>query len=247
MCYGITHVAYYIDDILIIGHTRAEHIENLRMVLNRQREYGLKLKQSKCEFFAKDLEFLGDRISPQGVKPTAERIASITDAPAPTNKQELKSFLDILTYNARLLPNLSHILYPLHQLLQKNVTWVWKREHQKAFDATKQMLSSDRVLAHYDVNRPVKLFCDASAYGLGACLVNIMDDGSQKPIAYASRTLSKPERAYAQIEREGLSLVFGVRRFHKYLYGRPFIVVTDHRPLCKIFGSKQGIPPVAAA
>ena len=97
MCYGITHVAYYIDDILIIGHTRAEHIENLRMVLNRQREYGLKLKQSKCEFFAKDLEFLGDRISPQGVKPTAERIASITDAPAPTNKQELKSFLDILT------------------------------------------------------------------------------------------------------------------------------------------------------
>ena len=74
-----------------------------------------------------------------------------------------------------------------------------------------------------------------------------MDDGSQKPIAYASRTLSKPERAYAQIEREGLALVFGVRRFHQYLYGRPFILVTDHRPLCKIFGSKQGIPPMAAA
>ena len=82
------------------------------------------------------------------------------------------------------------------------------------------MLSSDRALAHYDVNRPVKLFCDASAYDLGACFVHIMDDGSPRPIAYASCTLSKPEWAYAQIEHEGLALVFGVPRFHQYLYGR---------------------------
>ena len=108
---GISKVAYYIDDILITGCTRAEHIENLRMVLCRLREYGLKLKHSKCEFFAKDLEFLGHRISPEGVKPTAERIASIRKAPAPTNKQELKSFLGMLTYNARFLPNVSHTLY----------------------------------------------------------------------------------------------------------------------------------------
>ena len=182
---GIPKVAYYIDDILITGRTRAEHIENLWMVLCRLREYGLKLKHSKCEFFAKDLEFLGHRISPEGVKLTAERIASIRKAPAPTNKQELKSFLGMLTYNARFLPNVSHTLYPLNQLLQQNASWVWKSEHQKAFDAAKRMLSSDRALAHYDVNRPVKLFCDASAYGLGTCLVHIMDDGSQKPIAYA--------------------------------------------------------------
>ena len=244
---GIPNVAYYIDDILITGRTRAEHIENLRRVLCRLREYGLKLKRSKCEFFAKDLEFLGHRILPEGVKPTTERVASIREAPAPTNKQELKSFLGMLTYNARFLPNMSHTLYPLHQLLQQNVSWVWTSEHQKAFDAAKRMLSSAKALAHYDVNKPVKLFCDASAYGLGACLVYVMSDGSQKPIAYALRTLSKPERAYAQIEREGLALVFGVRRFHQYLYGRPFILVTDHRPLCKIFGNKQGIPPMAAA
>ena len=95
---GIPKVAYYIDDILITGRIRAEHIENLRMVLCRLREYGLKLKHSKCEFFAKDLEFLGHRISLEGVKPTAERIASIKEVPAPTNKQELKSFLGMLTY-----------------------------------------------------------------------------------------------------------------------------------------------------
>ena len=244
---GIPNVAYYIDDILITGCTRAEHIENLWMVLCRLREYGLKLKYSKCEFFAKDLEFLGHRISPEGVRPTAERIAGIRDAPTPTNKQELQSFLGMLTYNAKFLPNVSHTLYPLNQLLQQNVSWAWKSEHQKAFDAAKQMLSSDRALAHYDVNRPVILFCDASAYGLGACLVHIMDDGSQRPIAYASCALSKPERVYAQIEREGLALVFGVRRFHQHLYSRPFTLLTDHRPLGKIFGSKQGIPPMAAA
>ena len=80
---------------LITGRTRAEHIENLCMVLQQLRDYGLKLKKSKCEFFAKDLEFLGYRISPEGVKPTAARIAGIRDAPAPINKQELQSFLDI--------------------------------------------------------------------------------------------------------------------------------------------------------
>ena len=134
------------------------------MVLSRLREYGLKLKHSKSEFFAKDLEFLGHRISPAGVKQTAERVARIRDAPAPTNKQEVRSFLCMLTYtNARFLPNLSHILYLLNQLLQQNITWVWKSKHQKAFDAAKQMLSSDKALAHYDANRPVKLLCDASA------------------------------------------------------------------------------------
>ena len=125
---GIPNVAYYIDDILITGRTRAEHIENLRMVLRRLREYGLKLKHSKCEFFAKDLEFLGHRISPAGVKPTAARIASIRDAPPPTNKQELRSFLGMLTYNARFLPNVSHILYPLNQLLQQSGNYLGMEE-----------------------------------------------------------------------------------------------------------------------
>ena len=109
-----------------------------------------------------------------------------------------------------------------------------------------QLLSQNPALAHYDVNQHIKLYCDASAYGLGTCLVHVMQDQSEKPVAYASRTLSKSEKAYAQIEREGLAIVFGVRRFHQFLYGRPFTLVTDHRPLCKIFGDKQGIPTLAA-
>ena len=117
---GIPGVAYYIDDILIAGHTRADHIRNLQTVLTRLREFGLKLKRSKCQFFVRDLEFLGHRISPEGVKPTAERVRSIRDTPAPANKQELQSFLSVLTYNAKFLPNVSHTLHPLHQLLHKH-------------------------------------------------------------------------------------------------------------------------------
>ena len=158
------YCAYYTDDILITGRTTAEHIENLWMVLHHLREYGLKLKQSKCEFFAKDLEFLGHRISPESVKLTAERIAGIRDAPARTSKQELQSFLGMLAYNARFLPDVSHTLHPLNQLLQKNACWTWTSVYHRAFDTTaKQLHSSDRALAHYEFNRPIKLFCDASA------------------------------------------------------------------------------------
>ena len=110
----------------------------------------------------------------------------------------------MLTYNAKFLPNMSHTLHPLYQLLRKHMPWVWKVKQQKAFEAAKHLLVQDAALAHYDVNRTLKLYCDASAYGLGACLVHVMDDSSEKPVAYASHTLTKAETAYAQIEREGL-------------------------------------------
>ena len=197
---GLTGVVYYIDDILVTGRTREDHISNLRAVLERIQEYGLKLKTSKCQFFARELEFLGHRLSPDGVKPTEDRVKSLQEAPAPTNKQELQSFLGMLTYNAKFLPNISHTLYPLHQLLRKNTPWVWRSKQQKAFEAAKGLLSQNTALTHYDVKRPLKLYCDASGYGVGACLVHVMDDNSQKPIAYASHTLTKAEMAYAQIE-----------------------------------------------
>ena len=222
-------------------------MKNLRAVLTTLQEYGLRVKRSKCQFLKSQLEFLGHSIAPERIKPTKNRVKSVLEAPPPTTKHELQSFLGMLTYNARFVPNLSHVLHPPNQSLRKNTVWVWKSKHQKAFEAAKQLLSKEPALAHYDVKRQIKLHCDASAYGLGACLVHIMDDGSEKPVAYASRTLTKPEKAYAQIEREGLGIIFGVRRFHQFLYGHPFTLVTDHQPLCKIFGSKQGIPTIVAA
>ena len=103
------------------------------------------------------------------------------------------------------------------------------------------------ILAHYEPSVPLRMASDASAYGLGAILSHVYPDGTERPIAYASCTLSVSERNYAQLEREALSLVFGIKKFHPYLFGREFQLLTDHKPLTTILGPKTGIPSLAAA
>eukprot|EP00731_Ephydatia_muelleri_P019546 Em0012g371a len=132
-------------------------------------------------------------------------------------------------------------------LLRQDVSWEWDELCEEAFQLAKQSLASSRVLVHYDPTMPLKLAGDASEYGVGAVLSHVCPDGSERPVAFASRTLSSSERNYAQLEKEALSLIFGVRKFHQYLYGRPFTLYTDHKPLTTILGSKAGIPTLAAA
>ena len=153
----------------------------------------------------------------------------------------------MVQYYHPFLPDLATTLAPLHELLKKGVQWTWTKECQQAYEACKQGLTSDALLVHYDGNRELRLACDASSYGIGAVISHVMDDGQERPIAFASRTLSSSERNYAQIEREALSIVFGVKKFHQFLYGRRFTLITDHKPLLAIFNPKSAIPTLAAA
>ena len=152
-----------------------------------------------------------------------------------------------MNYYAKFLPNLSSTLHPLHALLRDGQPWNWSKECERVFKEAKKKLTEAPVLSHYDPSLPIVMAADASAYGIGAVISHRHPDGTETPIAYASRTLTSAERNYAQVEKEALSLVFGIQKFHQYLYGRRFILLTDHKPLTTILGPKNGIPPLAAA
>ena len=244
---GIPNVCVYLDDILITGESEAKHLKNLEMVLKKLAEVGFRAKREKCIFQAKEVSYLGHRIDAEGLHPLEEKVRAIVEAPRPRDVRELKAYLGLLNYYGRFLPNISTVLAPLHLLLGKNCTWKWGRDQEEAFSESKKLLQSSTVLIHYDPKKELLLTCDASPYGIGAVLSHRLNDGSDKPIAFASRTLAPAEKKYAHIEREGLAVVFGVKKFHNYLSGRSFQIISDHKPLQALFGEHKAVSSVASA
>ena len=244
---GIDGVICYLDDILITGKNTETHMNHLEEVLKRLSAHNFKAKREKCAFFQHSVSYLGHVIDSEGIHPIQEKCEAIANAAMPTTTTELKSFLSLLSYYGKFIPNLSTIIAPMTGLLQKEVKWEWSELCQKAFEAAKKQLLSSKVLVHYNPDLPLILACDASPVGIGAVISHKMQDGSEKPISFASRMLTKAEKNYSQIEKEALGLVFGVIKFHEYLFGRKFTLITDHKPLLKILGPKTGVPPLAAA
>lgn len=240
-------VGIFLDDIIVTGVDTITHLKTLHEVFERLRRYGLRIKKEKCTFFADTVTYLGFVISKQGVHTCPEKVEAIKKAPTPTNIMELRSFLGLVMYYAKFVPNISTILEPLYRLLKKDVRYEWNAECQQAFYKVKHLLVSSKVLAHYAAELPLVLTTDASSVGIGAVISHICPGGEERPVAYASRVLNTAERAYSQIEREALAIIYGVRKFHQYLYGRNFILRTDHKPLVTIFGDKTGIPVMAAS
>ena len=244
---NLPHTCVYLDDILVTGKTESEHIKNLEEVLIRLEKAGLRLKKQKCSFMLPYVDYLGHSITPEGLQPTKEKIRAITDAPVPTNLAQLRSFLGLVNYHSKFLPQLATILAPLYSLLRRNNKWHWRNKQQSAFNTAKDQLSSAKLFVHYDPDRELQLSCDASPYGIGAALSQITPDKEEKPIAFASRSLAPAEQKYSQLDKEGLSIIFGVRKFHQYLFGRKFTIQSDHRPLQHIFGETRPVPHMASA
>ena len=238
-------VAVYLDDILISGADAKEHLHNLRKLLQRLDEKGLRCKLEKCSFAQPSVEYLGHRLTSNGLE-KGRKANAINDMPAPVNTSELRSFLGSIQFYRKFLPNLSDTTEPLNRLLRKGVPWKWGEKEQSSFDSLKRSLSADTVLAHFDPKLEIGLACDASETGLGAVLFHRYSDGSERPIENVSKTLTDTQRKYGQIQKEALSIIFGLKKFHQYLYGRKFILVTDHKPLISMFGPKKGVPTLAA-
>ena len=238
--------AWYLDDILVYGKDEADHLQNLNAVFTKLQEAGMKLNSNKCEFLKTSLEYLGHRIDKEGLHPVDSKVEAIARAPDPTNVDELRSFIGLVTYYAKFLPNMATVLAPLYELLKSKTTWKWGVQQKKAFEEIKKALQSSSLLIHFDNKKEVVLVCDASPYGLGAVLSHETPEGD-RPIAFASRSLTKAEKNYSHIEKETLALVFGVTKFRKYLLGRTFTLLTDHRPLVNLLAEDKPVPSVAAA
>ena len=161
---------------------------------------------------------------------------------------ELRSFLGLVNYYGKFLHNLASAAAAQYQLLQKDAPWVRGKVQRAAFQEVKKLLqSSSNLLVLFDPQKQLVLDCDASPYRIGAVLPHVMEDGTEKPIAFASHTLAPSEKRYSQLDKEALAIMFRVKRFHQYLYGQQFIIHSDHKPLMFIFDDSKAVPPTASA
>ena len=170
---GCEGVSIYMDDILVTGKSTEEHLKNLESVLSKLEAAGLRLKRFKCFFMHSKIEYLRHIIDADGLHPTKKKVRDIKEAPRPQNITELKSFLGIINYYSKFLPNMSTGLAPLYQLLRKNCRWYWGSNQEEAFKVAKEALQSESLLVHYDPSKPIVLTCDASPYGIGAVLSHV--------------------------------------------------------------------------
>ena len=227
------------------GTNDDEHLKNLEAVFKQFLKFGLRVKLAKCVFMAPSVIYFGLHFSEKGLQPTDEKVKAIKEAPTPRNVTELRSFLGMLAALTNFIPKLSTLAHPLYQLLG-NKPWNWTPACKQAFRDVKHALTSESVLAHCSPTLPMELSVDASPYGVGAVIMHVYPNGLRRPIAFASRTLNEHEKRYGQIDKEALAIMFGLKRFHLYLYGRHFTILTDHKPLERIFGPKTAIPSLAA-
>ena len=234
---------HLVDDIIVAGEDEGEHLALLEKVLQRLDQRNLTANKENCKFFQKRIEFCGHYIDAEGLHKTPDKIKAVEEAPRPSNTTQLRSFLGMVNYYHLFLSGLASTLAPLHQLLQAGAKWRWTRECEETFRKVKQMMASETVHAHTLQSRA----SHASAYGLGAVLSHKMQGGTEHPVAFASRTLSAAENNYAQIDKEALALIWGIKKFHHYLYGHNFTLITDHQPLTTILNPKKGLPPMTTA
>ncbi|CAH8497738.1 unnamed protein product [Dicrocoelium dendriticum] len=240
------HVAY-MDDICVFGRSQEEHDARLHKVLQRLSDLNLRLKAEKCLFNAPELQFLGHVISRSGILPSDENIRAISEAPTPKNLTELKSFLGMCSYNLRYLPDFATVADPLRQLTKKKSSFVWGSNQQNAFDELKRRVVSAPLVAIFDESCRTFVSTDASDVGLGAVLSQIQN-GEEKVIAYASRKLSDSERHYSVGEKEALACVWACEKWHLFLFGRRFILRTDHSALTALLSNgSKGCRPMRIA
>ena len=222
-CPGVVGIA---DDIIVSGKTEEEHDQNLHNLMRVAQKRGLQFNSEKCAIKVPKIAFFGMVYDANGVHPDPKKVDAIKSMSPPDTKAQLREFLGMVTYLSPFIPNLSSQTSSLRELLKEDAVFTWTQSHQQAFDSLRDQICKDATLAYFDSSKDTVIQVDASMQGLGATLMQ-----DNKPIAYASKSLSDAETRYANIERELLAVVFGCERFHTHVYGKTFVVESDHKPL----------------
>ena len=238
-------IAVYLDDILVSGTEITSHLQNCWQLLTRLNEKGLRCCKEKCHFAQPSVEYLGHHLSAKGISKGLKADA-VKQMPTPTNINSLWSFLGSVQFYSKFLPNLSTIIEPLRKLTRKNVQWKWSAEHESSFLQLKQLLTAGTVLTHFNLKLPIGITCDASEKGIGVALFHRYEDNSERTIMHASKTLTDTQRKYGQIKKKALAIIFALRKFHQFLYGKKITIVTDHRALTSMFAPNKGTHALAA-
>ena len=228
-------VLIYLDDILVYSSNLNDHLKHLELVCDRLKKFGLKVKGTKCEFFRDSVKFLGHVVGLGEIRPDPAKIEALYQFKVPRRLVQVQSFLGLATYYKKFIKDFASIASPLYSVKETNKILAWNDKCQDAFDALREALAGPSVLALPDFSKPFLLESDASNYGVGAVLSQQSDFGVVKPVAYFSRHLVKAELNYTVSEKELYAIVLGVEYFKHFLYGRPFTVLTDHRPLKWLF------------
>lgn len=236
---GIEGVQNLHDDICVFGRDEDDHDRALHMVMKRLKDKNLTLNKEKSVFKMDKITFMGHVLSKHGIGPTKERVKSLQDAERPTNASEVRSFLGIVNFSARYIPDVASLSEPLRKLTKKNVPFKWGTEHEKSFQQLKSSLVDEPTLGHFRLDASkTQLICDASNVGLCGILVQEYQ-GEKRVISYASRSLSDAEKKYSTTEKEALAVVWACEKYHIYLASLDFELIVDHKPLEALYGPRS--------
>ncbi|KAD2394393.1 hypothetical protein E3N88_41370 [Mikania micrantha] len=227
-------VIVFIDDILIYSKSKAEHEQHLRKILELLMEQKLYAKFSKCEFWLREVQFLGHVVNSEGIHVDPAKIEAIKNWDTPRTPTEIRSFLGLVGYYRRFISNFSKIALSLTKLTQKSEPFVWEQKQEDAFQTLKQKLCNAPILSLPEGCDDFVVYCDASHQGLGCVL---MQRG--KVIAYASRQLKVHEKNYTTHDLELGAVIFALKIWRHYLYGTKCTIFTDHKSLQHIFDQKE--------
>lgn len=220
----------YLDDIIVLGRSFEEHVENLTTVFNRLLKAQLQINFDKSEFVQNSLKYLGHIVCSEGIHTDPSKIEAIKEMSAPRTIKELRRILGVASWYRRFVPDFSTLVEPMTRLLKKKIPWKWDTEQEEAFYKLKQKLTEAPILRCPNFAQPFFLQTDASGEGLGAVLFQRNSD-EEAVVAYASRMLNEAERKYSVTEQECLAVLWGIRKMRPYLEGYHFTVITDHQSL----------------